>query len=1184
MKHKIYLIGLAIYLILNQTVLAQVDLRLLEAIQQNDLSGMQARIKQKKRVLNRCDDRGASPLMWAAYKSDLSIVRYLVEQGSRLDLQGTICLDDTCGGYYGNLVCIAAGEGKLDILRYFIDSLNLPYNALEWNPLTRKNDGWSPMDWAVFRNQKACMKYLTPKLSVDEQNQIWFNLIVNQNLTGVERAIEMELPINLKDQFGYTPLLRAAALNLPYTVAILIAAGSDINTQNTQGKKASDLTTNIFIHGILADTAVVRQPSALYLLEVLEWKEKPRFWPDIKQSLDTFWLTDYNAMKWRIYWDSCGHQIEGLNRALSLKSIVFASYLLNKYNMRLKKADCRYSKSIELCIENNRKLPNFDFNEVDSLWKSSLSIRRQPQYNIAEKLSWDTKYLSFLMKNGEFEAANNYWKTVFESGTFNLNMSDTSDIVKRTNLFVTLMTAWITLKMEMYETSFNSFDQHYQYLKNVEKCPNLEDDFIEIFDILASKLNIESKLPLELMLKTNDCCDQKFQNGYSYKYQYGFMYSEQYAGNPSYTGCLNLFKKLGDAYFRAGEYTNAKFFYQKYRNAGFHWDDENMCANLSKIFYFEHQKDSALYYFEKMSEIRNSAFRTLWKHHESKIQEILYSRSTHAEYTLALCHKYDSGLAKEAYNEAINQSNVGIKLAKTIRNLVDTSTVPYLKDRYYLLSKLHDSIYFSQDRSLFSANDFEKIDQIRSSLSFEIGQIYQDSMEFVAYWAGYKFGSGNRGDTMAMLNELKKIRIVSFSKQFSYTWKDVQSSLQLDEAAIEFVRFPELGSDTIIYAALILRSDWDQPKMILLCNEADLKEFLALEDPQKIYSYREDITNSGQNDIKMSLYSLIWGPLKDLLKGVNSIFISPSGLLSKVAFHAINTPQGMLLMDQFNLHNLTSTRDLINRTKKPFAYPKTGLIVGNIDFDKENQSVQGQQNSNNRDLHAYFLRKERSNKKRDHLTPLEGSKTEKRNILRFCNRASITTTQFEENEATEEAIKRSLSMIIPDFIHLATHGFAFEKPYDLKENKIFKNYHSIGINDPMVRSGLALAGSNYAWKEGRARVGREDGLWLAAEIIPLNLKGCQLAVLSACDTGLGDIVGGEGVMGLPRAFKIAGVDKVIATLWSIPDEPSAYFMTTFYREYLVKKLPIEESFRNAQKITRKKYIGIKDWGAFILVE
>ena len=190
---------------------------------------------------------------------------------------------------------------------------------------------------------------------------------------------------------------------------------------------------------------------------------------------------------------------------------------------------------------------------------------------------------------------------------------------------------------------------------------------------------------------------------------------------------------------------------------------------------------------------------------------------------------------------------------------------------------------------------------------------------------------------------------------------------------------------------------------------------------------------------------------------------------------------------------------------------------------------------------------------------------------------------FGQKEASEENLKTLSGTVTPQVIHIATHGFFLpEKTAGKKEEGAGRgNTYSLA-NDPLMRSGLILSGGNYAWSGKTPIDGVEDGIVTAYEISQLNLSSTELVVLSACETALGDIKGSEGVFGLQRAFKMAGVKKMIVSLWQVPDKETAELMTSFYSYWLGGK-KIEAAFEQAQADMRKKYSPFY-WAAFVLIE
>jgi len=188
-----------------------------------------------------------------------------------------------------------------------------------------------------------------------------------------------------------------------------------------------------------------------------------------------------------------------------------------------------------------------------------------------------------------------------------------------------------------------------------------------------------------------------------------------------------------------------------------------------------------------------------------------------------------------------------------------------------------------------------------------------------------------------------------------------------------------------------------------------------------------------------------------------------------------------------------------------------------------------------------------------------------------------------------------------NLMHIATHGFFYPDPKKSQQpkhsveygNVVFRgnsspnNNQGFGVGtfvespNPLMRSGLILAGVNDIW-DGTSNPEGEDGVLTAQEVAHIDMRKTELVVMSACETGLGDIKGSEGVYGLQRAFKMAGVKFLIMSLWQVPDKETEEFMTKFYTK-LMKLKNIEKAFSQTQKEMREKYDPYF-WAAFVLIE
>jgi CHAT domain-containing protein len=318
--------------------------------------------------------------------------------------------------------------------------------------------------------------------------------------------------------------------------------------------------------------------------------------------------------------------------------------------------------------------------------------------------------------------------------------------------------------------------------------------------------------------------------------------------------------------------------------------------------------------------------------------------------------------------------------------------------------------------------------------------------------------------------------------------------------------------------------------------------------------------------------------------------------LYNIPFHAIYAPQGTgdkmvkgsittepnaeYLMDRYTLYQLTSTRYLAMGLKQK-ANEKIGnniALVGGINYDylpgEKYTGLKGNKPTN-------------ENRSSESLDYLEGTKTEIEQIVTTISPYNWQSQLMEYNEATKENFIQMINKDTKSILHIATHGYAFTE-YDINDTTINKKslkYNYKYSANPMVRSGLILAGGNWAWRgsDTLKKLGIGNGILTALEVSRLNLKKTKLVVLSACETGLGKIEGSEGTFGLKRGFKLAGVEQMIVSLWSVPDKETMELMTLFYSD-LTKSLNPIASFEKAQKEMRNKYpTDPEKWAGFVLV-
>ncbi|MBK9995199.1 MAG: CHAT domain-containing protein [Saprospiraceae bacterium] len=470
-----------------------------------------------------------------------------------------------------------------------------------------------------------------------------------------------------------------------------------------------------------------------------------------------------------------------------------------------------------------------------------------------------------------------------------------------------------------------------------------------------------------------------------------------------------------------------------------------------------------------------------------------------------------------------------------------------------------------------------------------------------------KRDSVNLTTLQTKLNELNKdLAIKAFRNNIlikSISWIEVQNELKFNDVSIEFVHYKYFNIeqiDSINYAALVLLPNDTSPHFIPLFEEKELNQLLSTSQSRRM-DYVADLYHSSNDrgalpsgSSSKTLYELIWQPLEPYLKGVNKIYFSPSGLLHRINQNAVAINDQTLLSDKYDLVQLGSTRQLVTDENVKEAKIHTACIYGGINFEMDSTALLA--SIHKMDSNSIALRSELSFSYTDSTlrgatwSYLKGSEDEANEINKIIQKTGIKSILFKGNEATEAGFKKlgDYNTESPQVIHVSSHGYFFPDPkvshqatiLSLQQEPVFKM-----SEHPMLRSGLILAGANHAWKTGKPITPEaEDGILTAYEISQLNLRNTELVVLSACETGLGDIQGNEGVYGLQRAFKIAGAKNLIMSLWQVPDKQTSELMTAFYKYWLIKKKSIRESLKLAQNDLRKKGLESFYWAGFVLVE
>lgn len=375
------------------------------------------------------------------------------------------------------------------------------------------------------------------------------------------------------------------------------------------------------------------------------------------------------------------------------------------------------------------------------------------------------------------------------------------------------------------------------------------------------------------------------------------------------------------------------------------------------------------------------------------------------------------------------------------------------------------------------------------------------------------------------------------------SYKQVLGLLTETEAVVDIIRVRGFAQDFTTdskYVALILKKGTEMPQLVVMDNGADLEKKYAK-------FYRNAVQQKVQDDYSYEQY---WSKIEKELTGKKLIYISPDGAYNQMNLNTLRRPEEDYVINRYDLVIIGNSKDLLTlKIKGPPATKKSAFLLGFPDYGTPDISA------------------------------LPGTKVEIDGVSKILKASGYQINQVMAKDATEKNIKALKS---PTLVHIATHGYFLQDAGEAEGSVFGVNAESASRN-PLLRSGLILAGAGKSFTGGGSDITSNDnGVLTAYEAMNLDLEGTNLVILSACETGLGDIKSGEGVYGLQRAFQVAGADALIMSLWKVDDAATQMLMTNFYTNW-IKLGNKQKAFKQAQIQLMTKYKDPYYWGAFVMM-
>ena len=568
----------------------------------------------------------------------------------------------------------------------------------------------------------------------------------------------------------------------------------------------------------------------------------------------------------------------------------------------------------------------------------------------------------------------------------------------------------------------------------------------------------------------------------------------------------------------------------------------NLYFSLALLYFQANNLDKAAKNLIHWRKILNSfaySNSSLFLNYDYKdITELKYDQNVFYSYAIPLTSSSDE-IKEEILNTAICMKNISLNMQRKFRSLHQ----PSLLNNYY---SLRNKLFFTQ----ITKNNNPVLE-----------------LELKANISKYEFEISKAGPINTDKVTLKYNRLV-------------QTKLNDKEAYVEVVCFNEPNkpsSDSSYYYALLMKNNSAKPEAIYLFKGIELGYLFSFKKTYTEEGFYNSLYNihMGGNNLK----EFIFQPLQKHLNNISKIYFSTDSYLSLININAIPFDTTTTFSSKYLITNINSTSEWLNAENENYKL-KELIVFGGIDYDlttkNKSENTSKKNNFYNTTERGGFLSWEY----------LPGTLNEVQRISTVFSITANKSYKYIDKEATEEKIKRLSGKKEPYVLHIATHGYFFPDPKIEKTNEPINSERRTVLKfseNPLFRSGLIMAGANKTWSSTASLSDTaEDGILTAYEISNLDLSSCQLVVLSACETGLGDIKGSEGVFGLQRAFKLAGVKNIIMSLWKVPDEQTAELFELFYQNCF-KGMSISEALSTAQSTMSKKYPPYY-WAAFKLLE
>ncbi len=617
---------------------------------------------------------------------------------------------------------------------------------------------------------------------------------------------------------------------------------------------------------------------------------------------------------------------------------------------------------------------------------------------------------------------------------------------------------------------------------------------------------------------------------------------EANAGKRNNINTADIDMLIGDLHFMKYDYKNAEKYYKD-------------AQKLFKRFF----SDSHPKYVKTLSKLSKVSFMTNdEKGMKKNLDEALENYEIFIrEYFTSLSEREKSKFWNSIKSDFEYFNTVALKLQHRYPEMIEKMYDNALLTKALLLNssiKIRERILNSTDEELkvLYSNWMDKKELMTNALSMSEEELTEAELNPVSL----------KEEIENLERELSE-KSEEFSQTFEnkpVTWENVKQALDPHEVAVELIRFrvfDHVFTDSVLYAALYVDNEDKESKPgFFLFNDGEEME------SKYFFGYRNSIRFKIRDELSYHRY---WKPFEDQFGLTKTIYISPDGVFNQINLEAIPTPDGKYVLDNSNIILVNNTKDIYFRQVRSriVQEEKLATLVGNPKFYASAEKKPATSTTMRGSV----------------INDLPGTEKEVTELSKLLNNQGWLINDFMDEEATENNLK---NIEDPKLFHIATHGF-FTSDKAIKtelEGVSLSQYEA--FENPLLRTGLMLKGAGDLLGATSFNYNIESGILTAYEAMNLQLDKTELVVLSACETGLGDIEIGEGVYGLQRAFLVAGAESIIMSLFKVSDEATQKLMVIFYEKWIASG-DKRQAFIEAKKEIRTEYGDPLYWGSFVMI-